>query len=146
MNLWKKRFKQNSIKRSIILTFAVLGLFSLTSCAIFNGPTTMNLDNKSNGKNIKAKTGDTIVINLKGNATTGYTWVLQKYNEELLKFIDVKYETENSNLMGAGGTWVATFQIIKSGSSKIEFDYKRPWETKKTPLQNYIVTITAKDK
>jgi predicted secreted protein len=143
MNLKKKYLEINSVKNSILKLIAIIGLFSLTSCAIFNGPSTMNLDNKSNGKKIEANIGDTVVIRLKGNATTGYSWILQKYNEKLIKFIDMQYETENSNLMGAGGAWVAKFKVIKAGSSKIIFDYKRPWETKKTPLQNYIITLNC---
>ena len=144
MFLCKKSSLVNFKKNSILKAIVFLGLFALTSCAMFNGSGAINLSKENNGKNVKSKIGDTIVINLKGNATTGYTWILKKYNEELIKFIDVKYETDNSKLMGAGGAWIAQFQVIKSGTSKIEFVYKRPWETEETPLQDYFVTITAK--
>ena len=126
----------------IILIFTVI---SLSGCASF-GPQEIDINKDSNGKTIKCTVDDTITINLEGNATTGYTWILKKYNEDLIRFIDVNYITSDSNLVGVGGKWVAKFKILKPGKSEIIFVYKRPWETEKTPLENYFVNINAKNK
>ena len=104
----------------------------------------IRLDSKDNGKNITTEVGNKVILDLKGNSTTGFTWTLKSYNKELIKFIDIKYKTDDTKLLGAGGTWTSQFKVLKPGNSKIELIYKRPWETKKKPLQNYSVTITTK--
>ena len=136
MNVYK-------LKRLRPFFLAAVSIFCLVSCASLNSPKDIELTKDSNEKTIKAKVDDQITIRLKGNATTGYTWILKQYDENLLKFIDVKYVPADSALVGSGGEWVAEFKVLKPGISQIQFIYKRPWETKKDPLENYFVTIDA---
>ena len=146
MNFLRKNMIKKSEKISLLKMIAVLGIISLTSCTMFNDSSKIQLDNHNNGKIIKAQIGDLIEIELKGNATTGYSWILQKYDEALLKFIDVKYYPDNTTRVGSGGAWIARFEVIKNGSSSIEFSYKRPWETEKEPIEKYLVTIRSDKK
>lgn len=74
-------------------------------------------------------------ITLQSNPTTGFSWFLSKYNQNLVEVISQKYVAPSSKLMGAPGYEVWTFQVTDAGfkvpqTMKIEMSYARPWEKK----------------
>jgi len=128
----------------VLKTFLLLSLgVGLSSCTYSVGSKALTLDKNSNGKTVEMASGQTLTIKLKGNATTGYRWILDKYNKKLVRFIDVNYVVDNNKLLGSGGTWVTNFRILKPGKSEIRFIYKRPWEKEKLPSEKFFVEIKA---
>ena len=128
----------------VLKIFLLLGLGAvLSSCTYFVGSKALTLDKNSNGKTVEMASGQRLTIKLKGNATTGYSWILNKYNKKLVKFINVNYVVDNNKLLGSGGTWVTNFQVLKPGRSEIRFIYKRPWEKDKPPSEKFFVEIKA---
>jgi inhibitor of cysteine peptidase len=137
----KKNAKRGAGVFKILLLMSLVTV--LSSCMYFVGGKALTLDKNSNGKTVEIASGQTLTIKLKGNATTGYRWILKKYNKKLVKFIDVNYVVDNNKLLGSGGTWVTNFEILKPGKSGIRFIYKRPWEKDKLPLEKFFVEIKA---
>jgi len=78
-----------------------------------------------------ADIGDTIVVTLGSNPTTGFTWpdIAQIGNKEILKQVDHTFiPPENTGIVGSSGKDVWIFKAQKKGMTTISMDYSRPWE------------------
>ena len=98
------------------------------------------------GKNIFLKQGDTMVVTLDGNVTTGYTWETTQDSSKdisILKQVGTVEQTPNSNKMGAPGQVVLKFQAVKTGQEKLTLVYHRPFEKDVPPLKTYSVGVTV---
>jgi len=71
--------------------------------------------------------GETGRVILKGNPTTGYAWHYTIENSDLVK-LDSAYTVRDSNMIGAGNTFVWNFKALQAGRTRITFKYYREWE------------------
>jgi predicted secreted protein len=98
-----------------------------------------------NGKTIPLTTDTkTITITLAGNPTTGYSWTLAKIDGKSLDAVgDVAYKPDAAprGMVGSGGVFVATFDVIAPGKTTITLEYKRPWEKDTPAAKTFTVTI-----
>ena len=97
-------------------------------------------------KSIKIKKGDKIVVVLKENPTTGYSWLMSISNPEdvcVLKEISKKFYTSNSKLLGASGCIRYTVKAKERGVATIEGINARPWE-KNGDATFYKLDVTVK--
>ncbi|MCL2484723.1 MAG: protease inhibitor I42 family protein [Endomicrobia bacterium] len=85
------------------------------------------------------------VISLDGNPTTGYSWTYRQTNEGIVREVSSKYESEQSDLMGRGGTFIFVFKGINKGETELIFEYLRPWEEGIKPIETktYIFKVDA---
>jgi inhibitor of cysteine peptidase len=75
--------------------------------------------------------GDTIVISLGSNPSTGYSWTEQPdiSEESIVKLIDHEFAaTTQTDIAGAPGLDIYTFSAKQKGTAVISMDYKRAWE------------------
>lgn len=86
------------------------------------------------GKRIAIRLGDELLIQLPGNATTGFEWwnsVLYEY--AVLRPIDetpFEYRMESDpGLLGASGVFLFRYQSVAADSQWFRFVYHRPWES-----------------
>ena len=74
-------------------------------------------------------TGQNVVIKLKSNKTTGYSWELaDPADSNMLEFVSTEYIVPETEMVGAGGEETWTFTALRPGEAKISFRYIRPWE------------------
>jgi len=67
-------------------------------------------------------------IELKGNPTTGYSWFYEIEDDSVIQLEeDVKYLGTNK-VVGAPSLFTYTVIALKSGTTTVKFEYKRPWE------------------
>ncbi|MGB3458808.1 MAG: lamin tail domain-containing protein [Halobacteriota archaeon] len=105
-------------------------------------PTYANESN--NNTTINVTTGRFLVITLEGNPTTGYTWeVTEPLDELVLEQIGGIVDVPESNLIGAGGVQIATFEVVGAGNATIKMVYHQPWETEVEPVDTFTVNVTA---
>lgn len=105
-----------------------------------------NNNHHSDSKEIS--TGDTLVIVLCSNQTTGFQWaenadisdesVLAQENHE---FVGPESESPPP---GAPGQEIWTFKALKQGSSTIYFEYSRPWEGGEKGAWTFTLDVTVK--
>lgn len=104
------------------------------------------------GKTRQAEPGQLIAIDLKGNPTTGYGWVLESLEGEAvvqvggIKFVEAAKnippaEAGEQRIVGAGGIFHATFEAGKEGKATVKMVYRRPWEKDKDPAETFSVMI-----
>ncbi len=76
---------------------------------------------------IVASVGEPFVVELEGNATTGYQWQLE-FDESKLKLIGDEYQPVGVGGVGSSGQHRFTLQPVASGQASILARYKRAWE------------------
>ena len=103
--------------------------------------------NTTQSKTIKAKVAKEFVITLKSNRTTGFQWQLSKaVNKEYVVLTGLRYITNKTKLIGAGGREEWTFRAVKPGRTVISFQYVRPWEENVPPAdeKRFVIKIGKK--
>ncbi len=93
------------------------------------------------GQAISVDKGDTFVIALDANPTTGYQW--QAEDNSKVEQVKSKYVAGDSNLMGAGGTQMITFEATNRGSTTLKLDYARSFESDAKPAQTESFSVSV---
>ncbi len=130
----------------LILALALL-MVTLTACssqAANAASGTKNITASDAGKTIDLNKGDTLVVSLEGNATTGYSWVVADPAPSILQQAGDFEVTPVSDAMGAPGTIVLKFSAVQSGQATLTLEYRRPWEKGVAPDKTYEVTVVVK--
>ena len=110
--------------------FLIIGVF-LTACLVAGcGAEVKAYSDPSETIGISANKEFVILIALESNPTTGYSWQAS-YDETILELVEESYELgeyAKQGLVGAGGTELFRFRVMKSGQAEITMVYKRSWE------------------
>jgi inhibitor of cysteine peptidase len=112
---------------------------ALSGCLFL--PATVTLAAGDEGTIVTINVGDTLVVRLSGNPTTGFSWVrTEPQNQTILEPVgDPEYTPDDPDVCGGGGTFRFTFRAVGAGTTPLSFDYKRPWE--EAVLGTYAVTV-----
>ncbi|MBC8231330.1 protease inhibitor I42 family protein [bacterium] len=86
------------------------------------------------------KVNESFDITLVSNPTTGYSWEVD-FDGEYLTLVNAEYIPEQPELTGSGGVEKFTFTGLKSGTTEIMTNYKRPWEEESIKTEVVKVTI-----
>lgn len=95
------------------------------------------------GKSIDVRPGDTIVVRLPENPTTGYEWTLDSADDEIVGLRDSDFNLSPTVTMGSGGTRTFTFGAKEPGTSRIRLKYWRSWEGDNSVRDHFDVAIHA---
>ncbi len=95
------------------------------------------------GASFALRVGDRVMIELEGNATTGYAWTntIQVERPPLREMQDVEYRPASA-LMGAPGVFVFRYVAVDMGPQMLRFAYQRPWESVE-PLKVVLFTVNV---
>jgi predicted secreted protein len=109
-------------------TTLVVGLVGLLAAGAVAGcgAQQLALNSKDNGATIKASEGDTIVLKLDENPTTGYHWVIAFSGGLGVASNEYKQQSGTQNLVGAGGTHTWNVDVTGSGAQTITASYVGP--------------------
>ena len=99
------------------------------------------LTQEDNGKTIEIKTGDSLVVNLDENPTTGYRWAVERGSEDLLNPSGSEFIQNPDAKTGAGGTRVFTFQALKPGKTSLNIKHWRAWQGDSSVTHRFGVEI-----
>lgn len=129
--------------KTILYALTILALLvgSLAACQSTGKPVTIN--EQDAGKTITLQTGDTLVIELAGNISTGYNWVPAAQDPVLLNQSGEPKSAPESDKLGAPGKIVLQFEAVAQGQTVLRLDYKRPWETDVEPEKSFTVTVVV---
>jgi predicted secreted protein len=124
----------------LVILVAVGLLVSLTS-GNAQSSDTLVLTEADDGTTANAVVGQAITVNLHGNPTTGFAWVLASSNgDSVLTNGPATYFVDPGGGVGVGGTFSFPFLASKPGDTALSFDYSQWWE-EGTPIQSFAVTI-----
>ncbi len=128
-----------------ILALAVLTSAFLVGCR--SAADGIQLGADDNGTQIALKKGQTVVITLESNPTTGYSWQMAPSDDGVLVQAGEAEFEENprgKDMVGVGGAETLRFEAKESGQTTLELVYRRPWEKDEKPIETFSVQVTVK--
>lgn len=90
--------------------------------------------------------GQKLVVEAKGNPTTGYTWAAKTIPDCLAMVGEPAYVQDPSDdrRVGVGGRFLLTFQARKAGEGQLVLVYARSWEKDTPPAESATLRVTVK--
>lgn len=95
------------------------------------------VDISYSGKQVEMSIGDSLVITLPSDASTGYSWSAWVSDETIL----LQSEHVYIGQVGAGGKEIWTFKALTEATCTIIMEYSRPQEEEVTPAQTFDLTV-----
>ncbi len=127
-------------KGTIALLLMAMVLTAFSGCS---SNTALALGAKDNGRQIELQKGQTLVINLEANPSTGYTWEPLDLKGAIVRQVGETEFNPDSDLVGAPGTQTLRFEALKAGQMDLKLVYHRPWEEGVEPLETFTVQVTV---
>jgi inhibitor of cysteine peptidase len=99
---------------------------------------------QDDGKDIDLPAGDTLVLRLTSNPSTGYSWAI-KGDPSPLKLVksSTKKTGQNGHAVGAPVTQEFRLTAVSAGMASLTLEYRRPWEHNVTPAKTFQVRVNA---
>jgi inhibitor of cysteine peptidase len=134
----------------MLFTVLVVAVVGIALAALSNegdaeserGTDTIQLTLADNGSAVALSAGDTLIVELEGNPTTGYGWELDALDESILRPVGEPGYQSDSDLVGSPGTFTFAFDAAEPGDTVLRLVYLRPWEEVE-PIQAFSVTVTV---
>ena len=107
-------------------------------------PADATIGSAQDGATIPLTLGQTLAVNLAGNATTGFDWKLQGVDRTILHPDgDVTYTPTGYDppLTGSGGIFTARFTAVRAGETLVSLVYVRPFESH--PAKPFFVHVVV---
>lgn len=115
----------------------------MAGCAEARSRESKKLIEFDTGRTIEMKVGNTILVELPGNPSTGYSWEVISIDKSVIqKTGDVKFMT-NSNVIGSPGKVALRFKVVGAGKATLKLGYMRVWEKSVAPVRTFLVDVIA---
>lgn len=124
------------MKHGLLIGF-ILSFALAVGCHDSSADTTL-VTREQNGATLTLPVGDTLAIELAGNPTTGYQWVVAECDTNRLEAAEPEYRP-NSDAIGAGGLYTFRFRALSSGPAPLRLAYRRSWEP--DPIDTFSLTV-----
>jgi inhibitor of cysteine peptidase len=121
-----------------------------TPTATAKTPATINASKNDNGKTLEAKVGDTVVLSLEENLSTGFGWRVSKEPDAAVLKVELSEAKSGKNkspegklILGAPGTHEWTLRATGAGTATLTLDHMPPGG--KSPAETFTITVRVAD-
>ena len=121
-----------------LILMSVLVAGAAVSCSREEKSITVDLS--YSGKQVEMSIGDSLVVTLPSDASTGLSWSAWVSDETILQQIEHQYIGQ----VGAGGEEIWTFKAIMEGTVTIEMEYRPPQEEDAEPAQTFDLAVNVR--
>ena len=105
----------------------------------------IKLTRNENGKSIEAQVGETVLIELPENPTTGYFWTLNMVQgKETVYVSNSSYKAVTNSEIGGKGMRTFVLDVRSSGTATIEVKLRRQWEPESAAIDRFDAVIKAR--
>ncbi len=104
---------------------------------------TVTVSEKDNGKDVDLTTGQTLVVKLNGNPSTGYAWTVSG-NPAPLQLWKTYHQRSKSGMAGAPQVVVFEFRGTASGVTNLTLIYRRGWEYNVAPARSFRIRVNVR--
>lgn len=132
------------MRHNLLLAITVLAMFA--ACATDSARTVEVSSADYAGDTIALRIGDTLLLRLRSNPGTGYSWARGEPAAEAMVLVDSSYAAPATTAVGAPGEQLFRFLGKTPGSATLGLYYSRPWETGVAPGDSVVIhlRVTAK--
>lgn len=103
----------------------------------------VRLDARDNGRRLELRVGQRLMLQLRANPSTGYSWEVVSSGQPVLRQLGEPTYTPDSHMVGAGGQLQYEFRAEQAGTASLKLAYARPWEKGKEPADTFSVTVVV---
>jgi len=104
----------------------------------------VTVTDQDNGKDIDLPSGQTMVVKLASNPSTGYKWTVEG-DPAPLKLEKQSYrKSAKSSAMGAPGVQIFQFSASSSGIANLKLNYHRSWEYNQPPVKTFSLRVNVR--
>jgi inhibitor of cysteine peptidase len=138
--------KRLMVPRYLMVLLLVV-LLLVTACGASNGASSspeIRLRESHNGLLIELKNGQTLVVSLEANPTTGHRWEAVGLDDQVLRSLGDPDFRPYSEQVGASGLQVMRFEAVGTGQATLNIVYHRPWQTDVQPLKTYTLHVRVR--
>ncbi len=98
------------------------------------------------GKTIELKPGQTLLVTLDSNRSTGFSWSVESMDGKLLSQSGepVYLPASKHEMVGGKGTETWQFVAVAPGEQLLKFLYRRPFEPNISPARAFAFTVRIK--
>ncbi len=100
------------------------------------------LSEGDNGRTVDIHQGESIQIRLSENATSGYRWAIDHYDDEFIQALAAE-PRYGADAIGSGGEVAFLFQVKKIGRSEIVLKHWRQWEGDSSVTTSFRIRINS---
>jgi inhibitor of cysteine peptidase len=90
---------------------------------------------------IDVHAGDTIVVRLPENPTTGFTWAIDKVRDNVIRLRSSEYSPASGAGVGGGGVRSLVFEAISAGTVRLQLKHRREWDADQPITDRFAATI-----
>lgn len=101
-------------------------MLAFTACAGSVDPPILEMSDS--GSTIELAVGESFLVDLAGNPSTGFAWLIEDLDETMIVLKDQEFGEQANGAVGAGGRFVFEFEATGAGETDIELRYRRSWE------------------
>ncbi|GFM52013.1 peptidase inhibitor [Pseudomonas cichorii] len=122
---------------------APLSLALLTACAQ-TPKSTVSVEAQSDCP-LTLKSGQTLILTLPSNPTTGFRWQIQNPAQNVLRSLgpEVYKNSQSTEMVGSGGQSVWRYKATDAGNGQLVMIYQQPWTPEAAPEQTFECAITV---
>jgi inhibitor of cysteine peptidase len=107
--------------------------------------TTITLTRSASGKTVETRAGDTIVVRLDENPSTGYKWAIETRHADVIALQSAEYARAHGSGVGGGGQRILTFKAKKAGFAALQLKLWRAWEGDTSIIERFTVTFHVQE-
>ncbi len=123
------------LKHAIFIFF--ISVVLLSGCT--NKPFTM----KDSGRTVELDLETPFMIELKGNASTGYSWNVLKLDSSVVQQTGQPGYMPSGDKIGSGGTYTFWFKTVGFGETELVIGYVRRFESDEPPAKEFRMKIIS---
>ncbi len=107
------------------------------------GESMLTVTKKDNGRELALEVGETVLVSLPENPTTGYRWEQAGDTSQYLAAVKDEYvpAPQGRGIVGAGGVRELTFSAKAPGSVKLSLRLRRSWEKPDQAVDSFSATL-----
>jgi inhibitor of cysteine peptidase len=106
---------------------------------------TITLTRADSGKVVETRAGDTLVVRLGENPTTGYQWAIETLNADEVVLQNVEYLRAGGAAVGGGGERRFTFKAQRAGTATVQLKLWRVWEGDASIVERFSVMFQVQE-
>lgn len=108
----------------------------------------LSVTDADNGKTVTIAKGQSLLVKLQSNPTTGYKWAVTS-TDRTFGYPASETFVKNGDAIGSGGlqrfTWKTVSPLDLVGTHNVTLEYKRPWESNVAAAKTFKFTVKVVD-
>lgn len=120
---------------------------TLLGDAVGTAMATITIGEQHQNSQVRIRVGDELMVRLPGIPGTGYSWIVVQKNTSVLADIgEPRFEKRSEDRkFGAPEDQVFHFRVTSGGVSKLQLEYRRPWDKRGKTSKVFSVTLVAQE-